>query len=413
MIKLSLFNYSKYNSTDIKVTKYINENLKCMTRVMLDMIEDDCELDIEYYIPRNYLTSKSEECKKLIYELYDILSSNTLRDYVKPNFEYLLYAIISWWEDITSDEEELIPVEISEEMLNEIKGNTDYWDEDGCNLILERITNFEEFYYFCFEDHDFLPGTLESMVTIYLRSPDLFKSMFSDVDLNEYIDLMPVDLQELYNEKQSIHSTSQNHLKENYNIVKEFCTCLDSLEQRIVEIEKRDEVEISNDLYSMLVRVLKINHDLVVSREATIGRANKKLGETDLYAYKHTKELKEEYFIVENKYLENFSNQYQQLLGYLNKNFRFGITISINKEKPFHEAVEYVRNRLLVQQSEDTLVNIKFISDPLYDHHGLIISTHIVPEAPDRVMDIYHLILNLYDPERKESALAARKKKKR
>ena len=39
-----------------------------------------------------------------------------------------------------------------------------------------------------------------------------------------------------------------------------------------------------------------------------------------------------DYAVLENKYIENFTNQYNQLMGYLNPNFEFGITLSMNRE---------------------------------------------------------------------------------
>lgn len=38
------------------------------------------------------------------------------------------------------------------------------------------------------------------------------------------------------------------------------------------------------------------------------------------------------YAVLENKYIEKFTNQYNQLRGYLNPDFKFGITLSMNRE---------------------------------------------------------------------------------
>lgn len=53
----------------------------------------------------------------------------------------------------------------------------------------------------CFEDEDFLSGSLELFVTLYLRDPLFKETFFPDVDLEDYVDLMPADLRELYFDK--------------------------------------------------------------------------------------------------------------------------------------------------------------------------------------------------------------------
>lgn len=66
-------------------------------------------------------------------------------------------------------------------------------NEDGCS-ILRQIQDYDEYYYFCFQDYDFLPTQLSGMVMLYLQSPKLLEMFFQYNNLDDYIDLMECDL---------------------------------------------------------------------------------------------------------------------------------------------------------------------------------------------------------------------------
>lgn len=414
MIPLELFDYSNYKEIDMQVTRYVNKNLETIIRVLLDILNDDSEFDLEGFLPRDYLERKPEECRKLVDELYELVKSDVLRDYIKPKYEYLLYMIIFWWDEIIDEEEDLLPIAIEGKLLNKIRNEESYLSEDGENYVLRQITSFDSYYYICFDDHDFLPKQLSQMVTIYLRNSKFFKSFFPDVSLMDYVDLMQCDLRELYFEKCNEELSNDNEIKYSNiedQIVSEIVFVLQLLESRVVEIENRDEVQISNDIYNSLLRILKVSFGIECTREMTIGRANKKLGETDLYLYKNDKVKKQHIAIIENKYINNFQSQYQQLLGYLNQNFEFGVTISINKGLKLEDALKKINRDLNIIKETDTDFKITTISKPYKEFPYVIRSSHIIPEDTTREMNVYHLILNLFDLERKNIAKKARNKK--
>lgn len=60
--------------------------------------------------------------------------------------------------------------------------------------ILKWIQDFEEYFSICFQDHDFLPETLNNMVMLYLRNPKFLEMFFQYDNLDDYIDLMDCDL---------------------------------------------------------------------------------------------------------------------------------------------------------------------------------------------------------------------------
>ncbi len=411
MISLEILDYTNCKEIDIQVTRYVNKNLENIVRVLLDLLNNDCDFDLEGFLPRDYLERNPKECRRLVDELYELISSDVLRDYIKPKYEYLLYKIISWWDDIIDVDEDLIPNVLDQDLLRKIENEESYISDEGKNFILTQITSYEAYYYICFFDYNFLPEQLSLIVTLYLRNSTFFEMFYPSVNLSDYEALMPCDLRELYLDKCRELPNNIENLSIDDGIIFEIIYALQSLELRVVEIEKRGEVEISNDIYASLSRTLKVSFGIECTREMTIGRANKKLGETDLYLYKNDKAQKQHYAIIENKYIDKFKSQYKQVLGYLNQNFKFGITISINKKLILEEAVKKIERELDDIKEIDNDFRITKIYKPFKEYPYVIKSYHIIPEDTTKEMPIYHLILNLYDLERKKIAKRARTKK--
>ena len=415
MIPLDLFDYTEKKEIDIKVTEYINENISEILRLLIDILKDDWnnEVDgfsLDMFFPRDYLMNNPKECRKLVDELYEIAQCNIIRDYIEPKYEYLLYMVLTWWKDINEDQDNLIIVDLNDELYKEILIQELYLDEEGNNYISSVICNFDSYLEFCFFDYDFLPETLTRITMFYLEDSNLFRRLYPDTDLIEYLDLMPCDLKKRYiNTKQSYDIEKQDGDTEK-ELILEFQAVLNDFENRVAEIESRNEVEISNDIYSSINRVLKCKWGISSSREMTIGRAIKDIGETDLYLYKSNRTGKHEYAIIENKLIENFESQYRQLLGYLNPNFELGITISINKKLNLTKAIEKIKDTLENIKMSDRDFKITDIEQPFEKYKSIILSSHILPEDESKEMRIYHLILNLYDRERKEIARKARGK---
>lgn len=180
------------------------------------------------------------------------------------------------------------------------------------------------------------------------------------------------------------------------------------LNEHVIEIKEKSEVEISNEIFRMIKLLFKKQYGLEVERESEIGHATKKLGENDFFIYQNSSEYIE-VAIGENKILEGFKQAYGQLLGYLNYNFKFGFTISINKKKSIKEAYEYI----LKQLNDFDYDNFKIpqICENLFgkEYMYLIKSTYILLEDEDIKMDVYHLILDLNDEYRQKVAIDARK----
>lgn len=397
VIKIELVDYDNLTSLGICITQYVNNNIKDIVGVLLDILETDADFELDAFFPRDYLKKKPQECRDAIDELYEIICSTNIRDFIKPKYKYLLYSILSWWEDCVDSEEELITNEIDEMLKRDL-------DNENGRIILKRIQNFEEYYYICFEDLDFLPTQLSNLVMLYLQSPKLLEVFFGYDNLDDYIDLMECDLRDRYLEIRC-EKESTSHLYLSDRIVMELISVIRRFQKRIPHFESRDEVQITADLQDAVGGVLNSKYGLQISREFTMGRAIKKLGETDLYIYKEQDGIIIEYAVLENKYIENFTNQYNQLMGYLNPNFNFGITLSLNRKMSLKQGFDEIENKLRVMDGTFKPVNIRRIggNDTL-----IIVSEHIVPETSSR-MKVYHLIFQLNDKERKAAAVLARK----
>lgn len=402
MIPLDILDYENMK-LDLEITEYVNKNIEGVIRVLLDYIEDDPDYEIDFFFPRDYYERKPYECKRNIYELYEVIKSSVLRDYIKPKYEYLLFAILQWWEDVSDFEEDLLIHQLDCSLKDKIIME---YPEEESKYIIDAVCNFEEYEYICLDDHDFLPHQLNELVTIYLRNPLIVKRFFQYDDLDDFIDLMDCDLRERYLEYRN-QKQSQTTVNAENDIIRELINVLKSVQKRIVDYENKGETEITADIHDQLIRVLYIKHKIHISREYTMGRSIKKLGETDLYFYKEDNENIIEYAVLENKYIEKFSEQYNQLMGYLNPYFRFGITLSINRSKTLQEGIEFIKGRLTEFKGQP-FEPIKIDRLNVDDNNFILFSEHVVPENGNK-MTVYHLILQLNDKDRKDAALKARK----
>lgn len=411
MIRVILFS-DQMSEVDSKINKYVNENLKVMIEVYRDYLYMNDGYTIEeklsHAFPREFLKQGGDKFKDIIEELYEIISSPVIRYYMKPKYEASLYYIMEWWVSVQDYEYDYIPIKLDEELVNEINENEDYISENGTKIILEELKDIKSYFDFCFEDHDFLQDSVDSMVNLYLDEPKLV-DLILGVNLDEYTELMSADMRESYIEKRDEDRKISSHLGKwsEEIIIKELYNCFKLLNEHVVEIREKSEVEISNEIFRIIKRLFKVQYGVEVERESEIGHSSKKLGENDFYIYQNL----DEYIniaIGENKLLEGFNKAYGQVLGYLNYNFKFGFTISINKNKTIGEAYEYIINCLNNNKYEDFKI-MGIYEEPFgKEYKYLVKSDHIIPEDITRQMSIYHLILDLNDKFRKSVAIKSR-----
>lgn len=405
MINVQLRNEDE-NKTHNKIVQFINKNIREVIRVLLDIMEGDPYFEIDFLFPRDKYRREPDKCRNSIYELYELISSTVIRDYIKPNYEFLLFNILEWWIESCDEEEELLCFPLNEELRDSINSSNSC-DDETKTYVINTIQDFNEYVGIIFEDLDFLPDEVNKMTLLYLEKPILAKMFFHYDDLEEFLDLMDCDIRERYLQHLCNYQPSQE-IQEEQGIIVEILEALKQFQKRVVDFKKFNEVQITASLQETIMRPLNLKFDMQISREYSMGRSSKTLGETDLYIYRQSKGYLEDFTIIENKYIENFEDQYYQLMGYLNLNFKFGITLSINLSKPYQNACDYIYKKLTEQEKGPFKpVYIKRIN---IDAQEILISKHIVPEN-NQPMTVYHLIFNLYDEERHEAAKKARRKK--
>lgn len=164
LIQIDIVDYDNLSSLGMRITKYVNSNLRDIVRVLIDILETDPEFDLDGFFPRDYLMRKPQECRNAVNELYANICSKNIRDFIKPqnmNICYMQYYAGGKIVQMMKMHLIINPID------DELKRDLNY--DDGKNS-LKLIQDFEEYYYICFQDHDFLPEQLSSMVMLYLRN---------------------------------------------------------------------------------------------------------------------------------------------------------------------------------------------------------------------------------------------------
>ena len=393
---------------EIAITKYINYNLLSIISTLIDFYEQDSEFDIFPLMP---LYESRESNLKIIYALRDIIERNSINDYISPKYELTLYIILVWWEEVCDIEENLLPAELDNNLKSIILANSDYIGEEYITSYMDNLCNYDYLYEWCFKDFDFLPENISNLVQLYMRNDENYQLLFSNLELDDYIEVMPQDIREIYLKDKNKVLESYPKVFSEESIIIEIYAILVQMEQRALELKKRSETEISNDMDLGLKRLLKLKHNFEVARERPMGRALVQLGETDIYIYQNSDIGYREIAVIENKFIEKLENEYYQLLGYLNKNFQFGITIAINRNLNYDQAKQKLKEAILKWEKENCGFDIEDIKHPFRDLPDIVMTTHKVPENTNSRMNIYHLILNLSDEFRSGAAIKARAKK--
>ena len=83
MIQIDIVDYDNLSSLGMRITKYVNSNLRDIVRVLIDILETDPEFDLDGFFPRDYLMRKPQECRNAVNELYEIICSKNIRDFIK------------------------------------------------------------------------------------------------------------------------------------------------------------------------------------------------------------------------------------------------------------------------------------------------------------------------------------------
>ena len=196
------------------------------------------------------------------------------------------------------------------------------------------------------------------------------------------------------------------------DVIEIILSALADMSIRCVDFEDKGEEEITRDVEAAIKQILNDKYQIQIAREYTMGRAKKKIGETDLYLYRQEEGKTENLYILENKNMHtfDFKKQYGQLIGYLNPDFTAGITLSINKNFVWELAFDKIESKLLELKGEGKdFAPINIIRKMTVNRTLYIKSEHIVAE-PSKLMPIYHLVLQISGKARQEAAWEARQR---
>ncbi len=391
MIPIDLFdeNRRKYER---EITKYVNENLKIMVEVYIDYLNTDDGFEmsakLEEVLPRDYVARKPDECKKIVYELYEMISSNVIRDYIKPKYEYLLYQIMCRWEEICDDEEEYIPIQLDTEFKESIIND---FDKEVGDFIISQLEDFKNYYNFCFFDHDFLPQSLENMIKLYLESTRIMEVMFTDVSLGDYIDLMAVDLRELYLDKKHSEETMVKKLEN------EFIDLFTTVKKACLELQGNIiyKAASENQRNSFITSILGAS-GYHANEQTLRGQSNngKAAGELDIFI---RKDNGEPFSVIEAFKLSSLNKKYIDL--HLTKIFKYdanglenNVILVYSEANKFSQLCEKYFNYIKKIEYQHPLVNFFEDNNREYSEIRVGISKHLRNE---KEVFLHHIIINL------------------
>lgn len=162
----------------------INKNLW----YMFELLEANCEgLSYEEILsgifPKYIIDTNLEKCVRTVKALHNMTTDNYDRDELASFYEWTLYHTILWWIDVADD----IPLDEIPRKLCINKQGMDMYD---------YLNNVDNYLDFMFQDWDFL--SIEEIYSIYRKKPKVLDN-FLHIDIERYVELMPIDIQEEYN----------------------------------------------------------------------------------------------------------------------------------------------------------------------------------------------------------------------
>ena len=155
---------------------------------MFELLEANCEgLSYEEILsdifPKYILDTNFEKCVRTVKALHNMTRDNYERDEIASFYEWTLYHTILWWIDVADD----IPLdEIPRELCINKQGMDMY----------DYLNNVDNYLDFMFQDWDFL--SVEELYSIYRKKPKVLEK-FLNIDIERYVELMPIDIQEEHN----------------------------------------------------------------------------------------------------------------------------------------------------------------------------------------------------------------------
>lgn len=392
MISIIKITYDVSKEVSIKVNEVLEEIISFF--IELGEGSGDLEHQLEWIFPTFMVRNETVKCKKIIFELQEYAADSFMHS-LTPLQEYALYLLIEWY--ITGNDEEY-------NTATDVSKVTPKSEND--EYVLEHIDDLKSFQSFLFADWDFLD--VDSFVNMYFNSPKSLE--FFNVDLDEFIELMPYDIRERYLQKRSNYQLP-NEETENLEelIIRLIYSSIKQKELDARRLLETKETQLSDDIANVLQTSLA-DKGIIVAREQPGGFAQKSTGELDFFIYTQTNHTFKPIAIGENKEWGNFVKQFKQLIGYMKEDIPFGFTILFNKKTNLHTVMdkreEMLKDFYLDIDGKKYFETLEF-SKGFHEIKDILISTHQNPENHSH-FKIYHFIVNAHRPEREIAAKQAR-----
>ena len=97
MISIFLFGSNQSDECSLEVTRFVNDNIAIVLKVLRDYVFDDNGYAINDYLELSQYRINVEQWNNWLEDLIQIVSSSNTRDYLMPHYELLLYCSIKWY----------------------------------------------------------------------------------------------------------------------------------------------------------------------------------------------------------------------------------------------------------------------------------------------------------------------------
>lgn len=390
---------------DYEILRWINNRMIELIDLYIDL-GDGSGWDEDYLMccfPRSFLEDNFALCKRIILDIKDILASDIIYANMRLLYKYVLFGIVTYEMEIINNaiddgyENVLPPIDV--ELVKEIYKAKEYEynskltremieDENHPIHFIDFLQSEEYFYEVIFDDTELDTDYCDRIVLSCIEKIE--NKEWQPYDITEVLELASRPIKEQY---YKVAKKSNNlNLPDELFIVQEIDNIIKLLCNRITDIRKLTENEISNYIEYMLKRLLVLNRDIQIEREALLGFSNVKIGEADMVLYRNNDRGYNNIAVIENKMYNTQFKEIKQLLGYMNIHVKPGITITINKKKRLIDVIEALKNYIESEKNNLHIVQVDKKKEYL-------LHTTMKNQQDDTMVNCYHFVLSLNDEE--------------
>lgn len=369
-------------------------------------IGDDSGWDEDYLMecfPRNFVEDNLALCKRIILDIKDILESDFVYTNMRPLYRYVLFHVITSEIGFINEAEESSFEEtfspISAELVKEIYKEKNYEyngklteeiieDEEHPIHFINFLQSEDIFYDVIFDELDL---DIDYCNRIVLSCTEKLKNKeWQPYDISEILELASRPVKEEYDKV--VKGSRDLSLPDELFIIQEIDSIIKLLCNRIREVQKLEENEISNYIEYMLKRLLVLNRDIQIEREALLGFSKVEIGKADMILYRNNNQGYNNIAVIESKMYNAQFKEIKQLLGYMNIHVKLGITITINKNRRLADVIEAMSN--YIESEKENLHILQVDKEREYMLH-----TTMENPQDNSIINCYHFVLHLNEEE--------------